>query len=71
MCSWSGAHRKHRPREHRFMENEQLKVSTKTRGLNFIERCSACSVCTAARHRLMMPEGSGRTGVVSQRTVGV
>lgn len=29
------------------MENEQLKVSTKTRGLNFMEMCSACSVCTA------------------------
>lgn len=59
MRSWSSAHRKHRPGERRFMENEQLKVSTKTLGLNFIETCSACSVCTAAPHRLMMPEGSG------------
>lgn len=29
------------------MENEQLKVSTKTRGLNFIEMCLPCSICTA------------------------
>lgn len=30
-----GSHRKHHPRERKFMEKEQLKVCTKTLGLNF------------------------------------
>lgn len=56
--SWSGALRKHHPEECRFMEKEQLKVSTKTQGLNFQD----ISCIESAWHRLMMLEGLAEAG---------
>lgn len=62
--SQRGALREHHPGERRFMEKEQLKVYTKTLGLNF--RNTLC--VKSAWHRLMMLEGldevaEGREGV--------